>query len=78
MASTESVLTLQPPASNASEVDQAQKANLGDSSPDKIDSNTTFGTLSAFRDKAPEMYNKMLERMAMSICHKLRKQKSRH
>lgn len=79
MVTAESVLTVQPSAVKTAEADQAASAKASPSSETKkFDSNTPIGSLSAFREKAPEMYNKMMERMAMSICHKLRKHKARH
>lgn len=66
-------IAIQPNAANATTAGAiASSQNSG-----QADSNTKIGTMEDLKKKAPELYQKMLEGIAMQICNSMKDHQTR-
>lgn len=52
-------------------------ADPGEAGSGEVSNNTTFSSWGEFREKAPAIYNKMMEGIGMNICSEWRRQQER-
>ncbi len=76
---THSIAPTPPPAAVAPSSANAATAGAIASSntPTGVTSSTTVNSIKELREKAPEVYQKMLEGIAMSICGKMKDHQDR-